>query len=77
MLKTNKYDYYMAVCISYEERELLYKMIELFEDMEIVDIYEDDAIDEDGYVIYKGWTVRIRMDREKYNGKSEILIRCF
>lgn len=77
MYKMNDYDYYEAVLGGYEERELLYKMIELFEDMEIVDIYDDEDIDEDGYKIRDIWVARIRMDRKKYNGLSEVLIRGF
>jgi hypothetical protein len=71
----NKY-YYVASALSYEHVELFNKMLPLFEGIELVRIYEDDARDEDGYILCKGFSIEICMGCN-YRNIYEVLIKGF
>jgi len=62
--------------MSYDELEVFKKMITLFENIEVKDIFNDDYFDEDGEVLWLGYGVIIEMAYKNVE-ISEILLRAF
>lgn len=77
-MKRKQYDYYDTCnVLSYEEKEIFEKIVELFPSIVDYKIEDDSDYDEDGLELCSGYSIRIKIDTNLYNGREEILIRGF